>query len=213
MQEFPQQPNQTTGQSYPQQGYAPMYQYPPMPPQTQQQPGQPFAQQPYYPPQPMMATNMMQTNVNVNVKASGPGFFVRALYFCFVGWWAGWFCLNLGFFLCSLIITLPAGLMILNRIPQIMTLKTKGIETNVNVSTTSLQTGNNSFMQTNVNVTVGGTAQLNFLLRALYFCFIGCWAVYIWANIAYGLCLTVFLLPVGVMMFNMLPAVLTLRKN
>jgi uncharacterized membrane protein YccF (DUF307 family) len=158
---------------------------------------------------------MMQTNVNVNVQQTGPGFIVRALYFWFIGWWLGLFWLNLGFFLCALIFTLPIGLMMLNRLPQVMTLKPAGTKTNINISTMAVQSpmGGPAVMQQNINITVGGTQQHNFFIRALYYVFIGCWAGYIWANLAYLCCLVIVLLPVGVIMFDKLPAVLTLRKN
>jgi hypothetical protein len=68
-------------------------------------------------------------------------------------------------------------------------------------------------MVQNVNVSVGGTQQQSFLIRAIYFVFVGCWAGYLWANLAYFCCATLVLLPMGVMMFDRLPAVLTLRRN
>jgi len=143
-------------------------------------------------------------------------FLVRAVYFLFVGWWLGFFCLNLGFGLCLLIVTLPLGLIILNRLPQIMTLKSPNTSTSVSVSTTTVQPigmlGPAIAVQ-NVNVNIGGVQQQNFLLRVLYFLAIGWWAGYLWAYLAYFCCITLVLLPVGVMMFDRLPAVLTLRQN
>ena len=157
-------------------------------------------------------------NVNVNVQRKGPGLMVRTIYFLFIGWWLGFFWLNLGFTLCALVFTLPLGLIMLNRLPQIMTLRQPGTttKTNVSVATTSamMQPGQMMTMQTvNVNVQVGGTKQINFLVRALYYIFVGFWVGAFWAYLAYSLCLTLVLLPVGVMMFNRLPAVLTLRRN
>jgi uncharacterized membrane protein YccF (DUF307 family) len=175
-----------------------------------------------YAPQPLMAAppvNVMNTNVNVNIQKQGPGFLMRALYFVFIGWWAGLIWLNIGFGLCALVVTLPLGLMMLNRLPQVMTLRSPGTSTSVNVATTSAMipgaVPGQAYMtqQVNVNVTVGGTRQYSFLIRALYFIFIGWWAGYLWANLAYFCCLTLVLLPVGVMMFDRLPMVLTLRKN
>jgi len=206
----------------------PRPEYPPMPTPGYQQP------QPVYPPQqagypqPMMypqqqmpvqplmvpPSAIMQNNINVNVQQSGPGFFMRALYFLFVGWWAGYIWLSIGFGLCALIITLPLGLMMLNRLPQVMTLKQPGTSTSVNVNTVAVQqAGGPAVMMQNINVNVGVTQQQNFLIRALYFLLVGWWAGYIWANLAYFCCLTLILLPVGVMMFDRLPLVLTLRRN
>ena len=139
---------------------------------------------------------------------------MRFRRFLFVGWWAGLFWLNLGFALCALIVTLPLGLMMLNRLPQIMTLKASGTSTSVNVSTVNMQQpyGGNVMVQ-NINVNIGGTQQHSFLIRAVYFVFVGCWLGYLWANLAYFCFVTLLLLPVGIMMFDRLPMVLTLRRN
>ena len=191
----PQYPPQQYGQSHPQ----------------QQMPYTPPMQQPYMQAQPAI----MQTNVNVNVQQRGPGFLTRAIYFLFIGWWLGLFWLNLGFFLCFLILPLPLGLAMLNRLPQVMTLKSPGTSTRVNVSNTMMTSGPGGPMisTTNVNVTVGGTQQYNFLIRAIYFLLVGWWAGYLWANLAYVCFVSVLLLPVGLLMLNWLPMILTLRKN
>ena len=199
---------QQPGQQYVQQPQVPQYASP-----VPQYPQQPMMQQAYYPPSPYYQQQPMQiihTNVNVQ-QHSGPGFLVRALYFCFFGWWLGFFWLNIGFGLCAFIITLPLGLIMLNRLPQIMTLKSPSTSTNVHVST--MMGGPNQVMVQNINVNIAGAQQYNFLIRAIYFIFIGWWAGYAWAYIAYFCCISIFLIPVGVIMFDRLPMVLTLRKN
>lgn len=152
---------------------------------------------------------MVNNVVQVNVNNGHHGLFVRALYFIFIGWWAGFFWLNLGFALCMFIVTLPLGLVMLNRVPQVLTLRSQGTSTNVQM--TSVMTAGS--VTNVVNVTVRGTQQVSFLIRALYFVFVGWWVGFCWAYIAYGFCLTILGLPLGLMMFNRLPAVLTLRKN
>lgn len=200
--------------------------YPPPPPPAWSYPQPPQQSMPYpgMPPQPMMqpymAPQMMQS-VNVTVAAPrGPGFVTRALYFIFIGSWLGLIWLHIGFALCAGIITLPLGLVMLNRLPQIMTLRQPGQTTKVNVqSQSAMMPGSAPWMppgtaQTmNINVSIGATQQRNFLLRALYYIFIGCWLGYLWAFAAYVCCATLVLIPVGVMMFDRLPAVLTLRRN
>jgi uncharacterized membrane protein YccF (DUF307 family) len=212
---------------YPQQA---AYPNPPVyPPQT------PYPQAPYpgqvsYPPQtgypqqqmyagtpiPAPLPNVMQNTVNVNGQTGhSHGLLIRALYFICIGWWLGFFWLNLGFAFCTLIITLPLGLAMLNRLPQVLTLRSpSAATTNVSVSTVAVagMGGAASFAQT-VNVTVNTNNQHNFLLRALYFLLVGWWAGYLWACLGYCCCISVVLLPVGLMMLNRLPAVLTLRKN
>lgn len=176
---------------------------PAMPPYQQPMPQTPYPyQQPFAPPQ------MVNVNVSVNNQRQH-GFLARALYFLFIGWWLGYCWLCLGFGLCALIVTLPLGLAMLNRTPRVMTLRSDAAnttQTNVQVLSAA------GYTSVNVNVATG-VQQSSFLVRALYYCFIGWWAGFLWANIAYFLCCLIVTLPLGLMMFNKLPAVLTLRKG
>lgn len=185
---YPQQQQSNPLQMPHQQGYpmqAPQ-------PQPYGMPGQVNVNVHNYQPQPM---------VTVNIHQSSPSFFLRVIYYLFIGWWAGFFWLNLGFFFCFTVLLLPVGLVMLNRLPTVLTLRPVGQQTSVSVS------------GSNVTVNVGGTRQLSFLARAVYFIFVGWWAGYFWALIGYFFCLSIFLLPVGLIMLNRLPLVLTLRKN
>ncbi len=195
-------------QPQPQQGYPGQPQPPlvwqPQPPQGY--PGQPMyapqMQQPMYPYPPVQSPMMPQQIVNVNIQQHQHGLFIRALYFLFIGWWAGLIRLNIGYFFVVTIIGLPIGLIMLNRLPLVMTLKPASQSVNINI------TGNT----TNITIT-NGPQQMNFLLRALYFVFVGWWAGLIWAYIAYAMFVFILTIPIEVMMFNMLPAIITLRKN
>ena len=142
-----------------------------------------------------------QQTVNVNVQQHQPGFFVRALYFIFIGWWAGWIWLNIGYFFVLTVIGLPLGLLMLNRLPAVLTLKPASQSVNVNITGTA------------TNINVGGAQQVNFLIRVLYFVFVGWWAGLVWSYIAYVMFVLIVTIPVGVIMLNILPAVITLRKN
>jgi hypothetical protein len=117
-----QQPPEGTWQQQPPQGYPgqPMYapqmqqpMYPPQmqqpmypppvqqsmyPPQMQQPMYTPQMQQPMYPYPPAQSAMMPQQVVNVNIQQNQPGLFIRALYFLFIGWWAGLIWLNVGYF-------------------------------------------------------------------------------------------------------------------
>jgi len=212
-----QQPPEGTWQPQPPQGYpgqpmyAPQMQQPTYPPPAQQPMYPSPMQQPMYPPQmqqpmypypPAQAPMMPQQVVNVNIQQNQPGLFIRALYFLFIGWWAGLIWLNIGYFFVVTIIGLPVGLIMLNRLPLIMTLKPASQSVNINI------TGNT----TNINITTGAQ-QVNFLIRALYFVFVGWWTGLLWSYVAYTLFVLIVTIPVGVIMFNMLPAIITLRKN
>ena len=144
---------------------------------------------------------MQQTNVGVNMDRQGPNFLVRIIWYIFVGWWLGGFCLLLGYLCCVSIIFLPVGLMILNRLPVILTLRPSSQQ--ANVTTTNGR----------VTVNMGHIQQNRFLVRAIYFFLIGWWLGFIWAIVGYCLCLTILLLPFGLLMLNRLPAVLTLYRQ
>jgi uncharacterized membrane protein YccF (DUF307 family) len=47
---------------------------------------------------------------------------IRAVWFVFVGWWLGAIYLSVAWFLCVIIITLPIGLWLMNRVGAVMTL-------------------------------------------------------------------------------------------
>ena len=144
---------------------------------------------------------MPQQVVNVNIQQNQHGLFVRALYFIFIGWWVGLIWLNVGYFFVLTVIGLPVGLVMLNRLPAVLTLKPASQQVNINI------TGNTT------NINVGGAQQVNFLIRAVYFIFIGWWAGLLLAWVAYALFVLLVTIPVGVMLLNMLPTVITLRKN
>jgi uncharacterized membrane protein YccF (DUF307 family) len=98
-------------------------------------------------------------------------------------------------------VLLPVGLMMLNRLPQVLTLRATSQQTKVTVS------------QNAVTVTVGTAQQQSMLIRAIYFVFVGWWLGGLWCYVGYSLCLTIVLLPAGLMMLNRLPLILTLRQN
>ena len=52
------------------------------------------------------------------------------------------------------------------------------------------------------NINIGGAQQVSFLIRALYFIFIGWWAGLVWSWVAYALFIFIVTIPVGVMMFQ-----------
>jgi len=136
-----------------------------------------------------------------------PSLLVRALWFLFFGMWLGLFATVIGWLLCVLVITLPVGLLILNRLPQIMTLRPPARSTQVTYA--------NGVTMITTNV---GSPQLPFLLRAVYFVFIGWWLTALWLALAWvfvaatPVTLGMSLVP-AFMMFNRVPQVLTLREN
>lgn len=139
----------------------------------------------------------MTNNVNngqpiVAVK-QGPGCLIQILWFVFVGWWLGSFAVSAAYVMFLFIVTIPIGIAILNNIPMIMALR-----------------------QPPQLVSAYGpvnTPQHNFLLRALWFIFVGWWLAGIMMTIAYALCMTVIGLPIGFVLFDTVPGLLTLRRR
>ena len=56
------------------------------------------------------------------VKIEQPAWWIRGLWFLVVGWWASALVMSLGFLLVVLIITMPIGLMLYNRVPFVASL-------------------------------------------------------------------------------------------
>jgi uncharacterized membrane protein YccF (DUF307 family) len=129
--------------------------------------------------------------VQMNVQQSGPGCLVRGLWYIFIGCWLGFIWLNLGYFFILIVIGLPLGLVMLNRLPWVLTLKQPSHVVQVTSAPGMTQ------------VTIGGTKQYNMLVRSIYFLLVGWWAGYLWACLGYILCLLIVTLPLGLVMLNL----------
>jgi hypothetical protein len=145
--------------------------------------------------------------VVVNTANLAPNMVVRALWFVFVGLWLGLISTVVGWALCIAVITLPLGLMLLNRLPSIMTLRPPTRGTQV------FYAGGITVVNTNVS-----PLQHPLWMRGLYFLFVGSWLSAIWLAVAWCL---VALAPITLgmslapafMMFERVPQILTLRVN
>ncbi|MEA5077297.1 MAG: YccF domain-containing protein [Anaerolineaceae bacterium] len=146
---------------------------------------------------------MTDQNVKVNIPSNpGPGCLVRGLYFIFVGSWLGAIWMLIAWFLNVTIIGLPLGLAMLNRLPQIMTLRPERMQTTV-----VTRNGNTYVNQTPL-------PQRSFIGRAFYFILIGWWFSLIWMIIAWLIAgITLGLgLPVAFWMFDRVPEITTLAR-
>jgi uncharacterized membrane protein YccF (DUF307 family) len=86
----------------------------------------------------------------------------------------------------------------LNRLPQVTTLRPQQSELRVSASGQVLQTS---------------VPQHPFLLRALWFVLIGWWLSALWLAAAWALCTVIIGLPFGFWMFDRVPAVITLGRG
>lgn len=144
---------------------------------------------------------MSNVNVTVNVAGPGPvnvqrktGCLLQLIYFLFIGWWLGALAVVLAYFLFALVITIPLGVKIINRIPYLMALREPPQQLTIWGQELKVQ-------------------QRPFLLRALWFVIVGLWLTLLWMVLAYLLCLTLIGMPLGFWMFDRAPALLTLHRD
>ena len=145
---------------------------------------------------------MAQETASVEYYRSGPGCLVRGLYFVFIGWWLGLLWVIGAWFFNLTIIGLPVGLLMINRVPQVMTLRPRRIQ-----QTIKIVDGAPMHHQTPL-------PQNPFLLRAIYFLVIGWWLSLVWMIIAWLLTIATFGLatPLTFWMFDQVPAITTLAR-
>ncbi len=137
----------------------------------------------------------------VTQEKRGPNFFVRVLWYIFIGWWLTGISLVVGYLAGLTIIGLPLAFWIFNRTGTLLTLRPRS------QTTTIAETDEGA------TVTQEGARQRPLWLRAVWFVLVGWWAALIWMIFAYLLCLTIIGIPIGIMMLNRLPAVFTLHRN
>ncbi|PDW04033.1 YccF domain-containing protein [Candidatus Viridilinea mediisalina] len=122
---------------------------------------------------------------------------LRIIYFFAFGLWFSALWASVAWVFCVTIVGLPVGLWMLNRLPQVTTLKPQRdqfvVTTTGEVYRTSLP-------------------QVNLLVRAIWFVLVGWWLSALWMTVAWALCTVIIGLPFGFWMFNRVPAVITLAR-
>ncbi|MEW5985719.1 MAG: YccF domain-containing protein [Chloroflexota bacterium] len=126
-------------------------------------------------------------------------FLLRVIWFFVLGWELTGAWILIAWALNATIIGLPLGLWMIDRVPQVLTLKARP-----GAWVTDEKGGHARFV---------GVAQPAFLVRAFYFLLIGWWFSLLWAAVAWVLCATIIGLPLGVLMLNTLPTVTTLQRS
>ncbi len=139
--------------------------------------------------------------VNIAFKENGPGYLARGLWFVFVGWWLGYLTIALSYALILLVVTFPLGMTLLNRIPQVMTLRPR----------------TRRYQSTQIGATVSideqHLPQHFWLARVAYFLLIGWWLGLLWVNLAYLFGITLIGLPLSFWMYGRVGAVVSLHRN
>jgi uncharacterized membrane protein YccF (DUF307 family) len=144
-----------------------------------------------------MAESVMSTKARRPVNEVP--FLIRVLWFFIVGWELTGVWILIAWALNATIIGLPLGLWMIDRVPQVLTLKGR--------SGTWLVNKKNGFSQ------FLPKRQPSILIRAIYFALFGWWFSLFWAALAWALCATIIGLPIGVMMLHALPTITTLHQN
>ena len=130
-------------------------------------------------------SHQQPTGVVVVEASPEPNMLMRVIWFLFVGWWLSGWAVLLAIVLQLTLIGIPAAVWLVNRIPQIMTLK----------SSRKLRvTGSES------GVTVIGHAdrlQRAWWIRTIYYVLVGWWATSFWMALAWLASITLLLMPLG----------------
>lgn len=136
---------------------------------------------------------MQTTTIN-----NSPHIIIRIIWFFFIGLWLSGIWTAIAWVLCVTVIGLPIGLIMLDKLPFISTLRGEQIITSVNA-----QGG----------ISVHTPSQYPFLMRAAYFLLIGWWLSALWLLVAWAVASTIIGYPISFWMINRVPAVLTLDRN
>lgn len=133
------------------------------------------------------------TNATPVTVRRSPGCLLQLIWFIFVGWWLGALAVAFAYVMFLFIVTIPIGIAVLNNVPVLMALR-----------------------QPPQAITPYGPVnvpQVNILVRALWFMLVGWWLTAIVLTVAYALCLSIVGLPFGFLLFDAVPAFLTLRRS
>jgi uncharacterized membrane protein YccF (DUF307 family) len=137
------------------------------------------------------------TPVKVRESVREIPFVLRVIWFFLFGWELAGIWILIAWLLNATIIGLPLGLWMIDRVPQVLTLKARP-----GAWETDLTSGRRQYRP---------GEQLPWLVRGLYFIVVGWWFSLLWAGLGWLLCASIIGLPLGVLMLNALPAVTTLQ--
>lgn len=137
-----------------------------------------------------------QPPIVVAANRSNPGCLVTLLWFIFVGWWLSAIWIIVAWLLIVLVVTMPIGLVMLNKLPMIVSLRPE---------TTQFSVHGTVLRETHL-------AQFPLALRIVYAVLVGWWLSLAWMSVAWLACASLVGIPLGIWMFNRVPAVTTLRR-
>ncbi len=147
-----------------------------------------------------MATTSPTTTV-VDTRG-GPNMLIRIIWFLLIGWWLSFFWISLAAFANLTIIGIPLGIWMMNRVPQVVTLKMDRTR-----FVTATDTDGNTI------VTISNVAQRPFWQRALWYLLVGWWLTTLILYVAWFLCVLIVTIPLAFPMFGAAGKLLTLKRG
>ena len=130
-------------------------------------------------------------------RIEGPGCLVQLLWTLFVGLWLGQIWAAVAWVLVISIIGMPLGIAMLNKLPQIVSLR-KREEYIVRYD--------------QGQPTERRARQVNIVLRALYFVLVGWWLSALWIEATFALMAIFIGMPLGIWMLDRIPRVVSLKR-
>ena len=140
------------------------------------------------------------STVVVMAESPEPNMVLRVVWFLFVGWWMSFWAISVAVLLQLTLIGIPGAIWVINRIPQVSTLK----------SSRRLQVS-----ETQAGVTVVSYAdreQRKWWIRAIYYVLVGCWASALWLYIAWLFGVIIIGIPISFWMYGQTGKIQTLRR-
>ena len=127
-------------------------------------------------------------------QSNNPGCLIQIIYFLLIGWWLGGAWVIVAWVLMVTILGLPIGAAMLNDVPQVMALRGRRV------------------VEVQASGAVRDAPQISMLIRIPYFLLVGWWASALWLSAAYALCMSVIGIPIGFLMFDLTPAIVSLKR-
>lgn len=133
------------------------------------------------------------------VEVRKHGFLVRAVYYIFIGWWFGLFWALLSWVMYATVVGAPIGAMMLNKVPGAISLKARAKDIRVFED------------ESGYSARQVKKEQFAWWVRVLYYP-LGLVLSLIVIIVAWFLCTLLITLPLGIMLFNAVPAVASLSR-
>jgi uncharacterized membrane protein YccF (DUF307 family) len=133
------------------------------------------------------------------VKVKSHGLIIRFLYFCLIGWWFGLFWALLSWAMYATVVLAPLGIVMLNKVPGAISLKAREKDLKVVVD------------ESGYKVKQENKKQHPIWVRILYYP-IGLIASLIAIFLGWMLCILLITMPLGIMVFNWVPAIASLHR-